>query len=129
MSTSPQGVAETDRSSSSRGLLDLLPPLGYSNLLPGVLRSSLLPASSRPDSGHVRSSGSGSVTESAVLLADTADLSGSPETEQDQDSSDDTPSTSGRERSGNLSDGESPASAAERHRINSTSSVDLQVTL
>ena len=122
-------MLQADRGSgSSRGLLNLFPSLGYSSILPSVLRNSLLhseSSSSRPSSSDARPSEVGSLSGSSVS---TTDAEVSVSRGADHDAVDDIPSTSGREDSDATSDGESAAAAvaAERHRLSSASNIDLQ---
>lgn len=107
------------------GLANLLPRLGYTGVLPSVSfeRVPERPTSAVSSSSRSRASSVGFDDDAEAFRTDSTDLLSRPSADQTETS------TSGRTGQDIVSAGDSTAAAAaaERHRLGTGSSVDLQV--
>ena len=108
------------------GLANLLPRLGYTGVLPSVSfeRGPERPTSAVSSSSRSRASSVGFDDDAEAFRTDSTDLLSRPSADQTETS------TSGRTGQDIVSAGDSTAAAAaERHRLGTGSSVDLQVVV
>ena len=120
------GIQHERDSGFLSGLVDLLPRLGYRGLLPSVSfvrqeQRPLLPIAAQTRQHSQAASGDSDIAESISSTQDS--------TEQQLQVEESEVSTSGRDGQEANQQTESPAAAAERHRIGSGNSFDLQVWL
>lgn len=120
------GVQHERDSGFLSGLVDLLPRLGYRGLLPSVSfvrqeQRPLLPIAAQASQPSQAASEDSNIAESISSTQDS--------TEQQLQVEQSEVSTSGRDGQEANQQTESPAAAAERHRIGSANSFDLQVQL
>ncbi len=104
------------------GLVDLLPRLGYRGLVPSVSfvrqEGPLLPGAAQSRQ-HSREVSEDDTVESTLSTQDSTEVQSHVEQSE--------ASTSGRDGQETVPQAESPAAAAERHRVGSANSFDLQV--